>query len=155
MANRSYQTITLFGKAEKVNEVLNYINDNRITVFEDGSSAIFEDNSFVSKSFPISLCGIKRNENKIILETKYAPVGFKELSISFPEVGFQSSSTTEFSGEELILVINGKCIYSVYYNYEEMYAGVDNPNTWELITGHKLKEENIKSAFNITKKGVE
>jgi hypothetical protein len=143
MANRSYQTITLFGKTEKVKEILNYVISQKEKDFE---------NEFITKVFPISLCSIK--DDKIHLETKYAPVGFKELSISFPEVGFKSSSTTEFSGEELILMINGKCIYSVYYNYEEMYAGEDNPNTWELITGHKLKEENIKSAFNITEKGV-
>lgn len=143
MANRCYETITLFGKPEKVKEVLDYVLSQKQEDYGD---------EFVSKAFPISLCSIK--DNKIGLETKYAPVSFNQLSKSFPEVGFLSSSMTENCGEDLCLMINGDLIYSVYYNYEEMYMGDDQPNTWEFVTGHKLNDENICKAFNLIEKGV-
>jgi hypothetical protein len=143
MANRSYQTITLYGKPEKVKEVLECVLSQKEIDFEDG---------FGTKVFPISLCSIK--DDKIYLETRYASVGFDELSKSFPEVGFMSSSWTENCGQELFLMINGHCIYEVYYNCEEMYMGDDQPNTWELVTGLKLNDKNICKAFNLIEKGV-
>jgi hypothetical protein len=133
MANRSYQTITLYGNPEKVEEVIKFIKGTAKESLGDGT--------FFCETFPISLCGIEQ-PNKIHLETKYASVGFYQLSRKFPEVEFMSSSTTEGLGEELTYIINGQLLYSVYYNYEYMECQEPAP------TVH-LNKENIKKAFNI------
>lgn len=152
MANRSYQTVELFGKPEKIKEVLNYVNENRITVFEDGSSAIFDDDQFVSKSFPISLCRIDSDKNIIHLETKYVPADTGDISKQFSDVGFVDYSMTEGGGEDLCIILNGNLLYSVFFNHERMDFGENETNIWETVSNTKLIKENINAAFNLINK---
>lgn len=129
MANRCYQTVTLYGKSEEIKEVIDFVLLGKTKEFEDGT--------FLTDQFPISLCSIKDN-NKIVLETKYASVGCTELSKLFPLILFKSSSYTEGYGEELFFVKNNDLIYSVYYNVDE-----------ERNVGNILNEEYLKNAFNV------
>lgn len=128
MANRSYQTVKLFGNPEKIKEVFNYILSEKKTEFYD--------DNFGTDVFPISLTAIYPDKNEIVLETKYGPADFFELSKRFPEVGFKSSSFTDGVGnEEVTYALSGSVLYSVFID-------IEGPYWWKNTTGNEMKSVN-------------
>ena len=128
MANRATQTIELFGKPENIKEVFDYIINEK--------TKDFEGDNFGTTVFPNSLTSLDIPNNKIILETNYAPVGFKELSEKYPNVGFKSYSFTNGVGiEEVIYVLNGSVLYSSYIE-------IEGPFWWKTVTGNEIKSVN-------------
>lgn len=135
MANRCYQTVRLFGKAEKIKEVIDYVQSEKEIEYEDGS--------FIFSLIPDSLTKIV-GEDCISFETKYCSVGMNELSKKFPEVGFRSGSFTDGAGdEELCYYLDGILLY---YHFEN----VQYPKWWKKITGNEIGDlTDIRSIDNI------
>lgn len=143
MANRCYQTIELWGKPEKIKEVIDYVISQK--------ECELVDQWFGSKVFPISRCSIGSED--IFLEQKYCSVDFSELSELFPEVGFHSHSLTDGEGNvDEYYVLNGRLLFyrpmhcvqddDIYYggNYpslEQEYPEAEEE--WEKIVGISIK----------------
>jgi hypothetical protein len=125
MANRCYQTVTLYGKPEKIKEVIDFVLLRKTKDFEDGT--------FLNDQFPVSLCSIIEPD-KISLETKYGPPikSIEELSQFFPEVGFVSGSFTDgYGAEESHHILGGSVLQGTFLE-------VQAPEMWEDITGTKM-----------------
>lgn len=130
MANRCYQTVTLYGKSEKIKEVIDFVLLRKTKDYEDGT--------FLNDQFPISLCSIKEND-KIVLETKYGPPikCIEELSQMFPEIGFVSGSFTDGQGiSESHHILGGSVLHGTFIE-------VQAPEMWEDITGTKMNLKGV------------
>lgn len=128
MANRSSQKVTLFGKPEKIKEVMDYVNK--------GHSQDHKDESFVSFTFPESITTLKRNDNVILIETAHSSVSCTDISKRFPQVGFYSKSFTDGYGiEEICYSLGGIDLYSVYIR-------IEGPQIWKEITGNDMEDVN-------------
>jgi hypothetical protein len=128
MSNRCSQTVNLYGEAVKVKEVFDYIISLKTEEYE------YDVNFFSTEAFPISLCSILREEERIILETRYGPPipAIIELSKKYKEVGFRSGSFTDGGGEEKEhFILDGIIIYS-------QYLEVQGPDYWKKITGSSM-----------------
>lgn len=123
MANVCSQTIELYGPADKILEVKEFIKSFK--------KKDYDNESFWTDVFPISRCSM--DGNNIFLETKWAPASITDISKEFPDVGFCSISFTDGDGtEEVLYMIEGHVLYSVYFK-------VQSPEYWECVTGTKMK----------------
>ena len=125
MASWCDQSVTLVGKPEKIKEAIDFVIRRKTKEFDNGT--------FYTDQFPISLCSMK--ENEIILQTKYgAPYKcIEELSSMFPEVGFISTSFTDGTGiDQCAYILGGSMLYHTYLE-------VQAPEYWEDTTGYKME----------------